>query len=528
MNRIILLFVALMSIAVSDLVTAKTLRWAAQGDYLTGDPHAQNEGLTNSINGHVYEGLVTRGKKLEIVPQLATSWKMVNPTTWVFNLRKNVKFHDGTPLTADDVVFSLLRAQGESSTFRVYANGVGVPSKIDAHTVQLVTPVPNPVQLEMLVNLFVMSKAWAQKNNCLKAQDTKNNEESYASRNANGTGPFKLVRRDPDVKTILKKNDAWWGIAEKRFEGNVTDVIFTPIQNDATRISALQSGNLDFVLDPALQNLEQLKQNPALKVIVGPEIRSIFFGMDQFRDELQYSDVKGKNPFKDIRVRRALYQAIDADSIKKQVMRGYSVPTGIVHAAPDTAGIPVANQKRLSYDVATAKKLLTEAGYPKGFSVTLDCPNNRYINDERICLAVAGMLAKIDVKVTVNAMPRVVYFAKQEKFDTSFYMLGWGGSTTDPIFTLQPVFHSLSKAGDGTYNYGRVSDPKLDTMIDTLKGEMDAKKRHGMLIEAMKYHTDQIYHIPLHRQMIPWAARANVDVVHRSDNWLEVPWVHIR
>ncbi len=507
---------------------AKTFRWSSQGDSLTADPHGQNEGVTNNINGQVYEGLVVRGKKLEILPQLAVSWRQVNATTWILNLRKGVKFHDGSDFTADDAVFSIVRAQGETSNFRVYALGIGKPRKIDSHTIELVTPVPNPIMLEMLAtNIFMMSKAWAEKNRCVKAQDFKNKEENFASRNANGTGPFILVRRDPDVNTVLKKNPNWWGLAEKRFEGNVTEVVFTPIKNDATRLSALQSNELDFVLDPPLQNIEQVKRNPQLKIVEGPEQRIIFLGMDQSRDQLLYSNVKGKNPFKDVRVRRAIAHAIDQDAIRTQVMRGFSVPTGIVMPAPDLAGILKANQVRTPYDLAKARALLKEAGYENGFEVTLDCPNNRYVNDERICIAVAGMLAKVNIRIKVNAMPRTTYFQKTESLDTSMYLLGWGGATTDAMFTLQPVLHSRT-AEDGIYNWGQVKDAKFDAMIQAARGEMDLAKRNTQINEAMKYHTDNMFHIPIHRQMIPWALRSNVHVVHRADNWLEVPWVTIK
>ncbi|MCA3020516.1 MAG: ABC transporter substrate-binding protein, partial [Rhodocyclaceae bacterium] len=221
---------------------AKTLRWSSAGDMQTADPHAQNSGVNNNINGQIFEGLVERGKNMEIVPRLATSWRQPNPTTWVFDIRKNVKFHDGKPLTADDVVWSILRMQQPTSNFRVYANGIGKPRKIDSHTVELTTPVPNPVTLEMLVNMFIMSRDWAIANKVEKVQDYAAKEETFAARNANGTGPFMLVSREPEVKTVLKKNPNWWGIAEKKFEGNVTEVVYTPISSEATRMSALLSG----------------------------------------------------------------------------------------------------------------------------------------------------------------------------------------------------------------------------------------------------------------------------------------------
>ena len=481
---------------------AATLRWSSQGDYLTADPMAQNELLTNSINGHVYESLVVRGKQLEILPGLATSWKQTDPRTWVFTLRKGVKFHDGSDFTADDVVFSIKRLQGKTSNFRVYGNAVGEPRKIDDYTVELTTPVPNPVMLEMLANsLFMMSKKWCEKNNAVKAQDFTNEKEAYTARNAMGTGPFTLVSRDPDVKSTFKKNPNWWGLKESRFDGNVDEIVYTPIKEGNTRMSALLSGELDFVLDPPVQDIDKLKQD---------------------------KNVKGKNPFKDKRVRQAFYQAIDVNAINKVVMRGLSIPTAINLPNPDKAGIPKEMDKRYPFDINAAKKLLADAGYPNGFEVGMDCPNNRYINDEKICQAVAAMLSKIGVKINLNAIPRAQYFPKAQRLEISFCMLGWGGATTDAIFTLQPVLHSRNDKGDGDYNWGNYKDPVLDAMIDDAKGDVDLKRRQQTIIKAMKHFHDNVYMVPLHLQVIPWASRANVTAIHRADNWLQATWVKIK
>ena len=530
MRRTLALALAAAVLAAAPLASAKTLRWSSQGDYVTADPHGQNELLTNSINGHVYEPLVTRGKKLEILPALAASWKQTGPTTWVFNLRKGVKWQDGSDFTADDVVFSIKRLQGETSNFRVYGNAVGTPRRIDDHTVELTTPVPNPVMLEMLSNsLFIMSRKWCEKHNVVKAQDFKNKEETFAVRNAMGTGPYLLYSREPDVKSVFKRNSNWWGLKEKGyFDGNVDEIVYSPIKNDGTRVAALLSGELDFVLDPPVQDVEKLKQNKSVRVYEGRENRIVFLGMDQQRGELLYSNVKGKNPFKDRRVREAMYRLIDVNAINKAVMRGLSVPTAINLPNPDRAGIPKDMDKRYPHDVAAAKRLLAEAGYPNGFEVTLDCPNNRYINDEKICLAVAAMAAKGGITMRVNAQPRAQYFPKAQRLDVSMYMLGWGGATTDAIFTLQPVLHSRNDKGDGDYNWGNYSHPEFDALIDDAKGDTDPKRRQETIIKAMKFHHDNVLHIPLHLQVIPWASRANVEVVHRADNWLQATWVKIK
>jgi peptide/nickel transport system substrate-binding protein len=522
---------ALAALALACATQAATLRWSSQGDYLTADPMAQNELLTNSINGHVYESLVMRGKKLEILPGLAESWKQTGPTTWVFNLRKGVKFHDGSDFTADDVVFSINRLQGKTSNFRVYGNAVGTPKKIDQYTVELTTPVPNPVMLEMLANsLFMMSKAWCEKNNAVNTQDFTNEKEAYTARNAMGTGPFILVSRDPDVKSTFKKNPNWWGLkAGKDYQdGNVDEIVYTPIKEGPTRMAALLAGNIDFVLDPPVQDIDKLKREKAIKLYEGRENRIIFLQMDQARDELLYSNVKGKNPFKDKRVRQAFYQAIDVNAINKTVMRGLSIPTAINLPNPEKAGIPKSMDKRYPYDIAAAKKLLTAAGYPNGFEVGMDCPNNRYINDEKICVAVAGMLSKIGVTVKVNAIPRAQYFPKAQRMEISFCMLGWGGATTDAIFTLQPVLHSRNDKGDGDYNWGNYKDAAFDALIDDAKGDTDPKRRQQTINKAMQHFHDNVYMIPLHLQVIPWASRANTTVIHRADNWLQATWVNIK
>jgi peptide/nickel transport system substrate-binding protein len=505
-------------------VQAQTLRWASQGDPQTMDPHSQNEGLTNAMNGQVYEYLIGRDKQLNLVPQLATEWQQTGPLQWRMKLRPNVKFHDGSPFTADDVVFSINRAKEPTSQIAVYANAVGDVKKIDDLTVEFNLAQVNPIFLQHINALFIMSKSWSEKNKATKPQDFKNKEEAYTAYNANGTGPYMLVKREPDVKTTYKRNPNWWG----KPEGNVQEVIYTPIKQDATRLAALISGEIDFVLDPPPRDLERLRGGGQVKVVEGLENRVVFIGMDQGRDELLYSSVKGKNPFKDVRVRKALYQAIDIETMKTKLMNGQSIPTGAVVPSPLGSFNDPEIEKRLPYDVAAARKLMAEAGYPDGFEVTLDCPNNRYINDEKICIALASMWAQIKVKVNVNAMPRATYFPKLEKLDTSLYMLGWGGSITDAETTFTPIYRNRGAGGIGSYNYGNYTDDKLDAVAAAQSKEPDVEKRKALIKEGFKIHNDAVRHIPLHRQFIPWAARSNVAVVHRADNWLEWSWVTIK
>ncbi len=510
--------------AVAGTAAAQTLRWASQGDPQTMDPHSQNESMTNMMNGQVYERLTRRDKDLNIVPGLATAWEQTGPLTWRFKLRPGVKFHDGADFAADDVVFSINRAKELTSQVNVYANAVGTPVAVDPLTVEFRLDKVNPIFLQHIDALWIMDRQWAEKHRVTKPLDFKNKEESHASFNANGTGPYMLVSRAPGIKTVYKRNPAWWD----KHAGNVQEIVYTQISNDATRLAALVSGEIDFVLDPAPRDVPRLRNTSGVKIIDGPENRIVFIGMDQHRDELLYSSVKGKNPFKDVRVRRALYHAIDIETMKTKLMNGQSFPTGGITPSPLGSYNDPQVESRLPFDLARAKALLTEAGYPDGFEVTLDCPNNRYVNDEEICITLASMWAKIGVKVRVVALPRATYFPKLEKHDTSMYMLGWGGAVTDAETTMTPVLRTFGDKGVGLYNYGRVSNAKFDELAAASSGEADPAKRKELVIAALREYTAQAHLLPLHRQVIPWAARRNVEAVHRADNWLEVAWMNIR
>ena len=518
----ICLAAALGSLLIAAPADAKTFRWASQGDVLTFDPYAQNESFNNTFNSYVYESLVTYDKKFDVVPQLATKWEQVTPTQWRFHLRPNVKFQEGEPFTADDVVFSINRQASKRSMTKAYLAGVAEAKKIDDMTVDILTSGPAPVLLRQLTDVRIMSKAWCEKHNVVEVQDYVSKEETYAVGHANGTGPYVLKSREPDVKTVLEANPNWWG----KMEGNVTEIVYTPIKSAATRTAALLSGEIDFVLDPPLQDLGKLKSDPNIQVVEGEENRTIFIGMDQKSDELKYSNVKGKNPFKDLRVRQAMDAAVDIETIKRTLMRGLSIPTGELITHQVYGYFPAAN-KRPAYDVNKAKALLKEAGYPDGFEVTLDCPNDRYINDALICQALTSMWAKIGLKVKLDAMPKAQYFAKINKRDTSLYMLGWAVATFDAQDAFLSLVHSPGSKGEGEYNDGAYSNPKMDALIDAMTTEADVKKRLELIHQALMLHTQDVAHLMLHQQIIPWAMRKNIDVTHSADNRLRMWWVHV-
>ena len=506
---------------------AQTLRWANQGDPQTMDPHSQNEALTNAINNHVYESLVGRGDNLELVPELAERWQQTGAQTWRMWLRKGVRFHDGSPFTAEDVVFSVERAAHAHSQMNQYALAMGKPVRIDDHTVEFRLDKPNPVFLEHATTFHIMSKAWSVQNKSEKPLDFKNREETHASRHANGTGPFMLKLREPDVRTVMVRNPNYTGA--RKITGNLQEIVFTPIKNDATRVAALLSDGVNFVQDPAPQDVSKLSQQAGIRVVQGMENRIVYLGMDQYRDELLGGDIKGKNPFKDRRVRQALYHAIDIDAIVRNTMRGQAVATGCNTPSP-LGCFAELEPRAYKFDLEAARKLLSDAGYPNGFAVAMDCPNNRYVNDEEICIAITGMLAKVGIKARLTTMPRANYFPKLEKYDSSFFMFGWGGSITDPQTTLDPLMHSPPSGSSrkGNYNYGRFSNPKLDQLIDAAGVETDVAKRREIVRQALVEHRDQIHHLPLHRQFIPWAARANVDVRHFADNFVRAWTMSVR
>jgi peptide/nickel transport system substrate-binding protein len=517
------ILLASLSLAAANTLEAKTLRWSTQGDVLTFDPHSQNEGLNNTISEQVYEPLITRGKTMALEPSLAVSWQLLDPSTMRLKLREKVVFHDGAAFTADDVIFSITRALQKTSDFSAYMVGVKEAKKIDTYTVDIITNGPNPTLLDQLTEVRIINQAWATKHNVLKPQDFKAKEETFAARNANGTGPFMLKSSEPDVKTIMAINPKWWG---KR-ESNVTEILYQPLKADATRVAALRSGEVDIISDPPAADVPSLKEMPTITVLEGNENRTIFFTFDQGRDELLYSNVKGKNPFKDIRVRQAIAHTIDADAIRKSVMRGQAV-TSMSMIAPQVRGYTKDVEKRWPIDLAKAKKLLSDAGYPKGFEVTMDCPNNRYINDEKICIAIAGMLAKIDITIKLNSMPKATYFPKVQNGDTSMYLLGWGVPTFDSLYTLQSIMTTKGAGGNGNWNFANYSNAKIDAIVETMKTETDFAKRASLTKEALLLNLADVGHIPLHHQVIPWAMRKNVTAVHRADNRVYVKWINIK
>ncbi|MDM0088290.1 MULTISPECIES: ABC transporter substrate-binding protein [unclassified Variovorax] len=510
--------------AVGTAANAQTIRVANQGDALSLDPHSLNESLQLSTTANVYETLVGRNKDLSVAPLLATSWKQTSDTVWRFELRKNVQFHDGTPFTADDVVFSFARAAGEGSDMKSNTTDIKEVRKINDHVIEIETRGPFPILPEVITQLMILSKKWCEENKATTPVDRRKGIENTASFKANGTGPFRVRERQPNVRTVFVRNPTYWG----KIEGNAQEVIFTPIANPATRVAALVSGEIDVMEPVPVQDIARINASPNARVIAGPELRTIFLGMDQKRDELQYSNVKGKNPFKDKRVRQAFYQAIDIVGIQRTVMRGASRPTGLM-VGPGINGWTEAQDKRLPLDVDGAKKLLADAGYPNGFEVTMNCPNDRYVNDGQICQAVAANLAKIGVKINLAAETKGTYFPKVLRRDTSFYMLGWTPTTYDSHNALTALMACPDdKTGAGQFNLGAYCNPKVDELTKKIQSETDKAKRDAMIKEAFDLHTADVGHLPLHQQTLAWGVSKKVALTQMADNYMPFKWMSIK
>ena len=509
MKFLIKFFLPFLMIGIMSPAFSATLKWSMPGDSLTLDPHAQNEGPTHMVSRQVYESLVTRTVDMSIQPQLATSWTTTDPETWVFQIRDGVVFSDGSPLKASDVVFSINRALSGASDVKELIDSITSVKSTFNNQVEIKTDGPNPILLNQLSQIFIMSEAWSKSNGCEQSQDYDASQETYCSINAMGTGPFVITLREQNTRTVFERNNRWWG---DQSQHNLDKIELLPIKNDATRVAALLSGDIDFTNFTPAQDIKRINGSAMHKVESTPQARTIFFGMDQGIDELRSSNIKGKNPLKDKRVRLAMYHALDMDAIQDKVMRGLSEPAGMI-TFPGVQGYTKELDTRLAYDPNLSKKLLADAGYPDGFEITLDCPNNRYINDEAICVAAVGMFAKVGIKVNLDAQPKSIHFKDLQNGLSDFYMLGWGVPTFDSHY----VYSFLLKS-DGSWNKVGFKSERVDELVGTMLTETNLEQRNANIAEAWAIVQDNMPYLPLHHQVISWATKSNVDVPIRSIN----------
>jgi peptide/nickel transport system substrate-binding protein len=497
-----------------------TFRFAAQSGLNSLDPYTLNESFTLGTLANVMEGLIKRDENLKIIPGLAERWEILEPKRWRFHLRKGVAFHDGSPFTADDVIFSAERARAPGSQLKTRIPADAQVVKVDDYTVDFVLASPNPILHSEWETWFIMSKSWAEAKGATKVQPAAATALSPFALTANGTGPFVLASHEPGVKTVFRPNPKYWGKSDHA----VSEVIFQSLHADATRVAALLSGEIDLIDPLPVQDIARIEKSATARVLSRPEVRTIFLNMDSIRDELP--GIRGRNPFKDARVRRALYQAIDIEAIKSKVMRGMASPTALMIADdlfPGGGAI-----ERWPYDVAAAKALMADAGYAKGFDVVMDCPNDRYVNDEQICQAVTGMLSRIGVRVKMNALPKAQYFEKvgPPRYDSAFNLLGWAPGSLDSWNILANLVGCRDAKGKGgTFNFGGYCNPAIDALTRKILVETDHAVRDRMIVEAYKLLRDDAGIIPLHQQMLAWGVSKRIHVVQRADGHIRFAWV---
>lgn len=471
----------------------------AAGGPHTLDPHSgPTKVVDRPATDQIYEALLDVDSTLAIVPQLALTWEPLNQRTWVFELRPDVRFHDGTPLTVEDVVFSIDRARAETSELRQRLGNIATVEALDDDTVQITTAEPDPLIWLNLAHVAIMSKAWAERHGAATA-----GADTYASRHANGTGPFMFEAFDPGTSFVLVRNPDWWGAED--YPHNIDRIVQNSSGDPEQDLQALIDGELDLVQDPDFASLERIRSTPGLKLGTTRKLLTHFFGMDQGSAELRSSDVKGSNPFKDVRVRRAMYHAIDLEAILGELMGDLLAPAGMLIPYGVNGYAPEFDQ-RLPHDPTKAKALLVEAGYPDGFSVTLDCPSDWGDDQIVTCEGAAAQLGEIGIDVTVNFLPTEPLFAKLRAGQSDFYLDSW---VVDPDSGAE--FGEFFQS-DGRQNYSGYANPKVDQLIEMFETEIVTYGRDAYLEKAWRIVTEDLVYQPINYSVTVWAMREALEI----------------
>ena len=494
--------------AIASPAQAQELRIGMSADVSSMDPHAINIAPNNQIGWHVFDALVNVDADVKLIPGLAVSWRAVDPTTWEFKLRRNVKFHDGSPFTAEDVIFSMDRALNlPNGQYASFVRAITDKKIVDPYTVRFKTATPYAMVPPDLNSIFIVSK---------KAASGATTEDFNSGKAMVGTGPFRFMRYASGDRVELARNDDYWG-----GKAPWTKVTFRIMPSDPTRLAALLSGDLDLIESIPSPDLAKLKANQNLTLAQKVSWRTIFFHMDQWRDVSPFiTDKAGKplarNPLKDRRVRLALSKAISRQGIVDRVMEGSAIPAANL-VSPPVYG-HVKELKPEAYDPEGAKKLLAQAGYPDGFAMTVHAPNNRYPNDEQIALAVAQMFARVGIQTRVDATPISVYLPKMRNGEFSFAMLGWGSFSGDLALRALLATPNPEK-GFGTWNWSHYSNPKVDQLLEQGFATVDARKREVMAREAASLALRDIGVVPLHHQLASWAMKSSLRYAGRTDEY---------
>jgi peptide/nickel transport system substrate-binding protein len=477
------------------------------------DPHYHNVGPNNSMMRHIFEPLVKSDENQKSIPGLATSWKALDDLTWEFKLRKNVRWHDGSPFTADDVAFTIKRAPNvpnSPSSFATFTRSITDVKIVDPHTIVVKTAAPNVLLPADLSQVLIVSKKFGEK---------ATTEDYNAGRAAIGTGAYKFQEYVPNQRIVLKANYGYWGGEEP------WDVVtFKMLTNPAARVAALLSGDVQMIESVPTADIAKLSKDPKYNLVDKISNRVIYVHLQQSTDKsppfVTAKDGKplDKNPFRDVRVRRALSMAINRDAIVSRVMEGKAIAAS--QLLPDIFYGTSKKLKPMKYDPEGAKKLLAEAGYPNGFAMTIHGPNNRYINDANIAQVLAQMYTRIGIDAKVETMPSSVYFTRATKLEFGYMVLGWAGESGEQASPMRSLLATFDNAkGMGVTNRGRYSNPEFDKMLSEAMVTMDDKKREALIIKAAETVMDDVGLIPLHYEVSTWATAKGVKYTPRTDQY---------
>ncbi len=509
MTTVARLTVFLSVAAAASLAQAQSFTWSSQGEPSTLDPHAAATAPVLGFLNNVYEGLVRRAPDMTLEPSLAVAWEPMGADGWRFHLREGVVFHDGAAFDAEDVVFSYERAASEQSDVQAWFATITRVEAPDPFVVEFYTATPDPLFPSGIANWLIMDAHWAHAND---ATSPSRDAQSAATFAANGTGAYRLVSRTPDVATELERFDGWWGEPPA-----IERATFRPLASDATRVAALLSGEVDMIEPVPLQDVDRLATSDGIEVLSGIESRVIFFGFDHPSD----------GPVRDARVREALHRTLDAEAIVARIMRGQAQASGLL-IAPGVQGYLAADDTRLATDREAAQALLAEAGHADGFPLTLRCSNDRYVNDEAICTAAAGMLQQIGIDATLDAVPVSIYWDELRAGRFDMYLLGWSPGTFDAEHPIRFLMHTPDvERRLGSWNFGGFSDPRVDELLPRIQRELDGVARQAMIDEVHTIMKEQVAYVPMHVQPLVWAAREPFRMVQRPDNFVILRWIEV-